>query len=169
MNPKPRVPWQPLGDRLERIRLEWSSNDDPWALESALPATLVQLAEASGIVLRQLSRFVAGGVPVEYCDRLATAAGTHQDILWPELLEQAIADVERADAEALEARRKRKAAAMRRHRARLTPEQRAREAADAAAYRSTARRAIGVYRRAYYAEHRDDEIAAARARRERAS
>jgi hypothetical protein len=129
-------------------------------------AAAMQLSEAHACRVLNLS----GSTAVEYrrrgltrrvADRLAVAAGLHPYEVWPEMVDDDIADTQAAEAARLE----RKRASARRFAAKMRAQRRADPAAHAtylaeqAAYRARARRAINASRRAYYRNNRERELA----------
>jgi len=102
------------------------------------------------------------GVSEKVADRLAVKVGVHPHTLWPEMLDHALADVDKAEEERRKKVNARKAAAARRKYAE-DAEFRARRLADMRAYKEASRRAQRLYAERHRAANRERLAAQRRA------
>lgn len=151
---------------------------DPAPLLAQFPGeTGEAIAGKLGVTRRTIERWKSGGnVDPKLADALAVKAGTHAFVLWPELAEQAVADVERVceatgcDVTFLPVRRTRRFCsdrcrarmarprerAAQRERYRTDPEFRARKQAQVRANREASKRALAVKRKLRYRANADE-------------
>lgn len=105
------------------------------------------------------ARAMREGLSEAKADRWAVRLGRLAYEVWPEMVDDAIADLELQEADVVRRQREQNRRSWHRRWARMTPEQREAKREYGRQYRQRAKRAISVSRRRYYEEHREEELA----------